>query len=408
MAKFVFKAKTFDGRIVTGEVDAENINDARIKLRAQRLVPTRLTAKKDKVLNANRGSGLSFGAPKVKAKELQVFTRQFSVLISSGIPVVQSLQSLSEGGGAQGELVRVIKSLTANVEKGKRLAEAMIDHPRVFDRTYVNLVKAGEEGGVLDTILDRLAGQIEKNQALAGKVKGALMYPAIIIFVSFVVIAALMIFVIPSFVEMFEGTGQELPALTVMVMDASDFFVDFWHLIIPGFIAIPVSLVKYYKTPEGRKRLDTILIGLPLMGDLIQKSGIAKFARTLSTLLSSGVRIVDCLEIAAATSGNWVIERAVMKSRESINRGRSMVEPLIVEKYIPEMVTQMMKIGEETGNIDVMLGKVADFYEDEVETAADGLTSMIEPLIMVVLGGIIGVLVVAMYLPIFQLAGAAG
>ncbi|MBT4760362.1 MAG: type II secretion system F family protein [Bdellovibrionaceae bacterium] len=405
MPKFVFRAKAFNGKLVRGEIDAKSQEEARVKLRSQKLIPSSINEKVDNKLGAGRGGDINFFAPKVTPKELQVFTRQFAVLISSGVPIVQSIQALSEGNSKETELVRVLRDMNANVEKGKRLAETMLDHPRVFDRTYVNLVKAGEEGGVLETVLERLAGQIEKNQALASKVKGALGYPMAIIVVAMLVIAAIMIWVIPSFVQLFAGSGKELPYLTVLVMDISDFFVAYWYIIIPSLILIPIGFVQYYKTPEGRKVMDAVFIATPMFGALVQKSAIAKFSRTLSTLLASGVRIVDCLEIAAATSGNWVVEKAVLKSKESINKGRTIVEPLMKEKYIPEMVTKMISIGEQTGNIDTMLGKVADFYEDEVEIAADSLTSMIEPLLMVVLGGIIAVLVVAMYLPIFDLAG---
>ncbi len=393
--------------MVKGEVDAANEAEARVKIRAQQLIPLKIATKRGGTTVRKAGAKGSVGNTKVNAKELQIFTRQFAVLISSGVPVVQSIESMAQGAKSPA-LLKVLTELSADVARGKRLYEAMAAYPKVFDRMYVNLVKAGEEGGVLDEILNRLADYIEKSVKIQGKIKGAMMYPAVIIFVAFAVIAGIMIFVIPSFVTMFKEAGMELPSLTIFVMDLSDLFVAYWWVLIGAVGGLFFGVKGYYGTAEGKKNLDTIMINLPIMGPLQQKGAVARFSRTLSTLLTAGVRIVDCLEIASATTGNYVIEMALIRSKDSISKGRTLAEPLRGEKHIPKMVSQMITIGEQTGNLDQMLSKVADFFEDEVETAAEAMTAMIEPLLMVFLGGIIAVLVVAMYLPIFNLAGSMG
>lgn len=402
MGVYLFQAKTQDGKFVKGELSANSDQEARIKLRSQKLLPLKVVSKGEK--KAGASLSLSLGGDKVTPKDLQIFTRQFSVLISAGVPIVQSLEAMAQGARSVG-LTNALDYVRSEVERGKRLADAMAGRPKVFDRMYVNLVKAGEEGGVLEVVLQRLAEYIEKSVKLRGKIVGALWYPAIIIAVSFLVIAGIMIFVIPSFVDMFSDMGQELPALTQMVINASDFFVAYWYAIIGVLVGVPFLVKYYYGTPDGRKTLDEIFIALPLFGSLIQKGSIARMSRTLSTLLSAGVRIIDALEIAGSVSGNWVIERSINEAKDSVSRGKNLVEPMRRQKYFPSMVLQMIAIGEATGNLDTMLSKIADFYEDEVEAAAEGLTSLIEPLLMVFLGGIIAVIVIAMYLPIFSMAG---
>lgn len=403
MAVYVFQAKTADGKFVKGELTANNEQEARIKLRSQKLVPLKVLSKD--LEKKGRGIQLSLSGDAVTPKDLQIFTRQFSVLISAGVPIVQSLDAMAQGARSAG-LTKALEHVQGEVEKGKRLAEAMATRPKVFDRLYINLVKAGEEGGVLEVVLQRLAEYIEKSVKLRGKIVGALWYPAIIIVVAFMVIAGIMIFVIPSFVDMFRDTGQELPALTKFVIQLSDTFVNYWYYIIAIIIGVPFLVKTYYGTEDGRKTFDEIFIMLPLFGPLIQKGAIARMSRTLSTLLGAGVRIIDALEISASVSGNWVIERSIMEAKDSVSKGKNLVEPLRRQKYFPSMVLQMISIGEATGNLDTMLSKIADFYEDEVETTADTLTSLIEPLLMVFLGGIIAVIVIAMYLPIFSMAGA--
>lgn len=404
MGIYNFQAKTTDGRTVRGELEASNETEARVKLRAQKLTPLSVAPRGAQKRQAATHAGSKV---KVKPKDLQVFTRQFAVLVGSGVPILQSLEAMAAGGRSPNISIAV-RGVYDAVSRGRPLAEAMAGYPGAFDRLYVNLVKAGEEGGVLDTVLNRLAEYIEKSVKIKGKVVGALWYPAAIIAVAILVISGLMIFVIPSFVKMFAQSGQELPALTQMVVNLSDFFSKYWWVLLAGAISFFYSLKTYYESVEGRKVLDKIIIDTPLFGTLIQRSAIARVSRTLSTLLGAGVRIMDALDIAGATAGNWVIEKSLIDAKETVSRGRALAEPLSKVKYFPSMVTQMISIGEQTGNIDTMLSKVADFYEDEVETAADALTSMIEPLLMVFLGGVIAVIVIAMYLPVFSMAGAVG
>jgi type IV pilus assembly protein PilC len=402
MGVYSFQAKTADGRTVRGDVDATNETEARVKLRAQKLTPLKVAPKGAAGAQATAKNPLRM---RVKSKELQLFTRQFAVLVGSGVPIMQSLEAMANGGRGL-NMTTAIRGVLDAVTRGRPLGEAMAAFPMVFDRLYVNLVKAGEEGGVLDTVLNRLAEYIEKSVKLRGKVVGALWYPGAIIAVAILVISCIMIFVIPSFVKMFSQSKTELPALTRMVIQVSDFTKNYWWMAMGAAVGAFFAIRAYYETAEGRIVLDQIMIDTPVFGTLIQRSSIARVSRTLSTLLSAGVRIMDAIEIAGATAGNAVIEKAMMDAKAVVARGRTLAEPLSKVKYFPPMVTQMIAIGEQTGNIDTMLGKVADFYEDEVETAAEAMTSMIEPLLMVVLGGVIAVIVIAMYLPIFNLAGA--
>lgn len=407
MAVFEFQAKTDDGRVVRGELEALNEAEARIRMRAQRLTPLKIENKK-----TGDGGGfnlqkmLSFGDG-VSLKDIQVFTRQFAVLVSAGVPIVQSLEAMSRGARSAG-MTNILRGVCQDVERGRRLADALGSRPAVFDRLYVNLVRAGEEGGVLEVVLNRLAAYIETSVKLRGKVKGALFYPAAIIAVAFIVIAFIMVFVVPKMSAMFTQSGQQLPALTQFVIDASNFFQHYWYIMVASIVAIPLALKMYYDTDDGRKILDAVIIEVPVFGDLIKKNAIARFSRTLATLLSSGVRIIDALEISSATAGNWMIEKALLETKEAVSRGKTLAEPLAKIPYFPNMVTQMISIGEQTGNIDQMLSKVADFYEDEVVNATDAMTSLLEPMLMVVLGGIIAVIVVAMYLPIFNMANTVG
>lgn len=406
MPTFEFQAKTEDGRIVKGELDAANESEARIRMRAQRLTPIRMEIRRSANAGMDLKKLLAFG-DSVSLKDLQVFTRQFAVLVGAGVPIVQSLEAMSRGARSVG-MTNVLVGVCQDVERGRRLAESLAARPAVFDRLYVNLVRAGEEGGVLEVVLNRLAQYIETTVKLRGKVKGALFYPIAIVAVAIIVIAFIMVFVVPKMSAMFTQSGQQLPALTLMVIGCSNFFQHYWYIIIATMIAIPVSLKMYYDTDNGRKILDAIFIEIPVFGDLIKKSAIARFSRTLSTLLSSGVRIIDALEISSATTGNWMIEKALLETKDAVSRGKTLAEPLAKISYFPNMVTQMISIGEQTGNIDQMLSKVADFYEDEVTNATDAMTSLLEPILMVVLGAIIAVIVIAMYLPIFNMANTIG
>jgi type IV pilus assembly protein PilC len=403
MATFNFQAKTMEGKFVKGEVEAGSETEARVKIRAQKLMPLKVVTKGGTPLNLN----IKLFEDSVKSKDLQVFTRQFAVLISAGVPVVQSLQALIGSARSSG-MANAIRKIVDEVERGKRLGDALGSQPKVFDRMYVNLVRAGEEGGVLDTILVRLADYIEKSVKMRAKIVGALFYPAAIVVVATLVVAGILIFVIPNFVKVFQGAHMQLPMMTVFVITASNTLARYWYIILAIFVGIPFGIRAYYRTEDGRKVLDPILLKIPVFGTLIQKSSVARMCRTLATLLAAGVRIMEALDIAGQTCGNWVIEKAMIDCREAVSKGRSLAEPLRKVKAVPNMVTQMISIGEQTGNLDQMLSKVADFFEDEVDVAADALTSMIEPLLMVFLGGIIAVIVIAMYLPIFNMASAVG
>ena len=413
MAAFLFEAKGPDGKVIRGEVEARNEAEARIKIRAQKYQPLKVVSKaavrKAKAAKKPGGAAGSLlgGGKGVTSKELQVFTRQFSVLVAAGIPIVDSIDAMI-GPGKSPAMNACLKSVVGEIERGKRLADALRGHEKVFDKMYINLVKAGEEGGVLDEVLQRLAAYIEKSVKLKGKIKGAMFYPVAVIIIAIIVIIGILVFVVPNFVKMFEDAGKELPALTQMVVDSSNFVLSKWYIVLGACVAIPFALKAYIDTPDGKINFDKLMIRVPLFGSLIQKGSIARFSRTLSTLLSAGVRIIDSLDIAASTAGNYVVEQNILDAKESISKGKSIAEPFRKSKYIPDMVTQMISVGEQTGALDTMLSKIADFYEDEVETAADALTSLIEPLLMVFLGGIIAVLVIAMYLPIFDLASSVG
>ena len=397
--KFVFEAKDPRGRVFKGELEAADEGQARIRLRSQRLVPLKLTRAEQNVAAAKK-IGRS-----VATKDLQIFTRQLSTLLASGIPIMQSLEVLSQSTASPGLRISLAE-MVAEINKGRRFGEAMSEHPKVFDRFYVNMIKAGEESGNIDQILNRLAQYIEKAAKISGKVKGAMVYPIAIMCVAGLVVSGLMIFIIPKFESLFASSGQELPALTKMVVQASRAFTSYWYIIFAGVGGSVFMGLNYYRSEDGRKTIDSIAIDLPYVGDLIIKSAVARFTRTLSTLLGSGVSIMEALDISSKVVGNHVIENALLRAREAISEGKSLTVPLSKEKYIPQMVTQMIGVGEQTGAIDQMLNKVADFYEDEVDNAVGALTSLMEPLMMVFLGGIVAVIVVAMYLPIFNMAGS--
>lgn len=403
MAKYLFEAKTANGKDTRGEVEALNEAEARVKLRAQRMIPMRVVLSQ----GAKKAQSVGFFAPKVKPKDLQIMTRQLATLLVSGIPILQALDTLSTGGRSPA-LSEALKKVGEAVSNGKRFGDSLGEHPSVFNRFYVNMVRAGEESGNIDQILSKLAGYIEKSVKLTGKVKGALMYPAVILAIAAVVVSGLLIFVIPKFQALFSSFGGELPALTRIVIQMSDALVAYWYIIFGVIGAIFFGVKSYIATEDGKKMFDSIAIDLPLFGDLIKKSAVAKFTGTLSILLNSGVGIMEAMDIAAKTVGNYVIERAIMRARDAITEGKSLTVPLAKEKYIPHMVTQMIGVGEQTGTLDQMLGRIADFYEDEVDVAVGALTSVIEPLMMVLLGSIVAFIVIAMYLPIFGLAGQIG
>jgi type IV pilus assembly protein PilC len=360
-----------------------------------------------------RGSGLSLAIklpspkPKVTTKDLVVFTRQFATMIDAGLPLVQCLDIL----GRQQDNVtfkKILLQVKESVESGSTFADALKKHPKAFDELYVNLVAAGEVGGILDTILNRLAAYIEKALKLKKKVKSAMTYPATIVGIAFVVIAVILLFVIPAFEKMFADFGSALPMPTQVVINLSKFIQRYILLIIGAVFGVIVGFKKIYATKQGREKIDDVALKLPIMGILIRKVAVAKFTRTLGTMISSGVPILDGLDIVAKTAGNKTVEKAIYRVRQSISEGKTIAEPLEKSGVFPPMVCQMIAVGEQSGAIDTMLNKIADFYDDEVDDAVSNLTAMMEPLLMLFLGTTVGGLVIAMYLPIFKLAGAVG
>ncbi len=404
MPKYRFQAKAANGSVQTGQLEAASETEVATLLKTQGMTPIRVLAAPGTATAAAGSSALGgFMVRRVASKDLQIFTRQFSTLINAGITVSDSLRMLSEGK-RDPQLKEAAEKVRAGIENGKRLGDAMSQSPLVFDKFYVNMVRAGEEAGILEGILLRLATYLEKSEKIKKQVKGAMAYPAVVLFVAGIVIAGILVFIIPKFQEIFASSGNELPAVTQMVVNMSQFLIKKWYYAVIGMIAIPYLFMTWYKTEEGKKTMDRIVIRAPVFGELTQKSAVAKMTRTLSTLLSSGVGVIEALDIAAKTAGNSVIEDALNRCKESVMAGKPLAAPLAKEKNIPDMVTQMISIGEQSGNMDTMLGKIADFYEDDVENAVKAMTTMIEPLMMVFLGGIIAFLVVAMYLPIFSMA----
>lgn len=401
MAVFLFQAKVPGGKVVRGEVEASSEVEARVKIRAQQMIPVKIMPKAGGAKKVKKT-----GHGKVKPKDLQVFTRQFATMIDSGIPISQALQILGESSTAPA-LKTILEGVREDLNSGKRLAESMQSFPGAFDKLYINLVKAGEEGGVLDTILDRLAEYIEKAAKIKGQIKSAMMYPAVIVLVSALVIGVILGFVIPKFMELFQSTGQELPEITQMVVDWSDFLREKWYVVVAVIAGSSFGFKAWHATPSGKNYMDNVFIRIPILGSLVQKAEIARFARTMSTLIASGVPLLEGLEICANVIGNNVIADSVREAKAVVSEGKTIVSPLAKNPFIPDMVVQMIGVGEQTGAIDTMLEKIADFYEDEVDEAVGALTSVLEPLMMVVLGGIIAFLVIAMYMPIFQMAGSA-
>jgi len=397
MPTFVWKGRTASGATASGELAAGSQTDVVAALRQKKIIPTSIKIKEEK-------KGITLFGGRVSRRALSVFTRQFSTMLNAGLPLLSCLEILGKQTESVG-LRRVLAEVRGDVEGGLSLADALRRQPKVFDNLYVNMVESGETGGALDVILVRLANYLEKTEALMRKIKGAMIYPAIISLVAVGAISLMLLFVIPIFAQMFEGVGAELPAMTQFVMFLSG-ALKIWA--IPGLIiavALFTIIRRWHKTDSGVRVMDPLLLKVPVFGDLMKKQAIARFSRTLSTLLSSGVPIIDALEITARSAGNWVVEDAILKARTSIKGGENIADPLSKTAVFPPMVTQMIAIGEASGGLDEMLSKVADFYDSEVDQAVENLTNALEPLIMVVLGGIVGFMVIAMYLPIFQLAG---
>lgn len=404
MPTFVYTGKSSTGEAAKGELQAANLAQATAQLRRQQILPATITEKKGFSLSSINVPG--FG-PKVTTKDLVIFSRQFATMIDAGLPLVQCLEILASQQ-ENPEFKKILIDVKSSVEGGSTFADALRKHPKAFDSLYVNLIAAGEIGGILDTILNRLSGFLEKAEKLKGKVKSAMTYPVVVILIATLIVTGLLIWVVPIFDDMFKGFGQALPAPTQLVVNMSNALKSSWYIIIGVIVGTAVAISRIYATPKGRKTLDRLMLKSPVFGDLLRKTAVARFTRTLGTMLSSGVPILEALEIVAKTAGNTVIEEAIMKARTSLSQGKTLAEPLIETKVFPGMVTQMIAVGESTGALDAMLTKIADFYEDEVDAAVDALTSMIEPLLMAFLGIVVGGLVIALYLPIFQIAGAAG
>ncbi len=396
MPTFVWKGRTATGASASGELTAQSQADVVAALRQKKIIPTSIKIKEEK-------KGFALFGGRISKRALSIFTRQFATMLGAGLPLLSCLEILSKQTESTG-LKRVLDEVRADVEGGHSLADALRRQPKAFDNLYVNMVDSGETGGALDIILQRLATYLEKTVALQRKIRGAMIYPAIISVVAVIAIAVLLIFVIPIFAKMYEGVGRELPAMTQLVIRISNFMKVAAVPLLIGLILLFTIIRRWHKTESGAKALDPLFLKMPVFGDLIKKQAIARFSRTLSTLLSSGVPIIDALEITAKSAGNWVIEDAILKARVSIKGGENIADPLSKTAIFPPMVTQMIAIGEASGGLDDMLSKVADFYDAEVDQAVENLTNALEPIIMVVLGGVVGFLVISMYLPIFQLA----
>jgi type IV pilus assembly protein PilC len=403
MPTFVFKGRNRLNEIVVGERVADNREALRQILRKEQVT---LTSVKEK--GREIGIPKIGGRKKVKSKDLSVFTRQFSVMIDAGLPLVQCLEILAQQQDNK-YFQQILLQVRQDVEEGSTLATAMARHPRVFDQLYANMVEAGETGGILDLILQRLSTFIEKIVKLKRDIISAMIYPSAVILLAIVAVAVIMVVVIPQFQNIFMGLlgpGEQLPLPTRIVVGISSFLAGWGGLIILASVIGTVIAVKfYYKTPGGRKVIDRLLLKIPILGDIFRKIAVARFSRTLSTLLSSGVPILQSLDITAKTSGNVIIEEAIQKVRAGVERGESFVDPLKATEVFPHMVAQMIGIGEQTGALDAMLGKIADFYESEVDSAIANLLTLIEPLLIGFLGVTIGSIVISMYLPLFTLIG---
>ncbi len=403
MAKFAWEGKNRAGGSVTGEMEAPSEAFVLAQLRREQIAPVRIRKK-----GAEFSLNLPFrGEKKVTQKELAIFTRQFATMIDAGLPLVQCLDILGQQQ-ENASFKKVILKVKEDVESGSTFADALAKHPKVFDALFVNLVAAGEVGGILDTILSRLAEHIEKAMKLAKKIKGAMVYPSTIVAVAVIVTVVLLLYVIPIFAKMFTDFGQALPGPTLVVLSLSSFTRKYFLGVVIFLALIGFAIRWYYRQEGGRKNIDRLLLRLPVVGSLLQRIAVARFSRTLGTMVSSGVPILDSMDIVAKTAGNRIIEEAILQARSSISEGKTIAEPLMESTVFPPMVTQMVAVGEATGALDTMLNKIADFYDDEVDSAVEALTSLLEPMLMIFLGVVIGGMVIAMYLPVFKLAGVVG
>ena len=398
MPQYTYTARAVNGELKSATIDAPSRDDVIKQLRQLKLNVVKID---EGTANRKKRGG------SIKMRDIVIFTRQFSTMINAGLPLVQALDILAQQS-ENPALKDVTRQVVFDVESGNTLADALRKHPRAFSELYVNMVAAGEAGGILDTILMRLAVFMEKNDALIRKVKGAMIYPGVIVTVAAIAITVLLIFVIPTFENLFASANIALPLPTRIVIGISRGLKSYWYMVLALFMAIYFSIRGYYRTPNGKLTIDKILLKLPVLGDVLRKSAVSRFTRTLGTLISSGVSILDGLEITAKTSGNRVIQDAIMESRSSIAGGDTIAAPLKKSQVFPPMVISMIAVGEQTGGLDEMLTKIADFYDEEVDAAVSGLLALMEPVMIVFLGIVVGGMVVAMYLPIFDMVNAAG
>ncbi|MEN6624215.1 MAG: type II secretion system F family protein [Smithella sp.] len=402
MPVFVWEGTTRKDEVKKGEIEAINELTVRNQLRRQGFKSVNVKTKPKDIAEY-----LPFLKGKIKEKNVVVFCRIFSTMINAGLPLIQCLDLLSQQEQNKA-FKEIIKKVKEDVESGASLTEALEKHPDVFDELFVNLIAAGEAGGILDVILVRLSNYMEKAMKLKSQVKGAMTYPASVLVISIGVVALLLIKVIPVFKKMFEGMGGELPGPTQFLVNASEFTQSYWWIMVGIVVAIIVVFGRFYKTEKGRWTIDSSMLKAPIFGPLLKKVAVAKFSRTLSTMMNSGVPIMEGLNIVSKTAGNVVVEAALIKTRQSISEGRTIAEPLTETGLFPPMVVQMIAVGEATGALDTMLSKIADFYDDEVDAAVAAMTSLLEPIMMVFLGGVVGGMIIAMYLPIFKMASVVG
>jgi type IV pilus assembly protein PilC len=399
MSTWAYSAINAQGLELKGEIEASDVTSAREQLRNRGLMPSAL----QEIGGGDVGAVVSGRFKRVKPKALQVFSRQFATMIEAGISVVGSLVVLEEQTEDKA-LVDVITHVREDVESGMQLSQAMAKHPWVFNRLYIAMVETGEAAGILDAVLDRVAFQIEKEAKIKRRVKGAMLYPTIVLTFASIVLAGMLMFLVPVFTKIFSQLNGELPTLTLAVVHASDALRGYWFVIFPVIGAAIFAFRRWKQTENGRRTWDTVKLRVPMkIGDTVRKVTLARFSRTLSTLVAAGVDIIKALEITASTAGNWVVEQSLNDVREKVHEGIPISQPLAQDPVFPAMVAHMVKVGEETGELDKMLGKVADFYEDEVDTAIQTLTSIIEPLMMIAVGMVVGVIIISMYLPMFKM-----
>lgn len=398
MPVFLWEATTRNGELKKGELEAADEAAIRAQLRRQGFKSITVKGKPKDLLEY-----LPFLKQKVQEKDIVVFARIFSTMINAGLPLIQCLDLLATQEQNK-TFSKIITSIKEDIEGGSTLSDALKKYPDIFDELFVNLVAAGESGGILDVILNRLSGYMEKAMKLKGKVKGAMTYPASVLVISVGVVSLLLLKVIPVFQKMFEGMGGTLPAPTQFLVNASKFMQNYFLHMIAGVVVVIYVFRRYSRTEKGRLQIDSLILKAPVFGPLLKKVAVARFSRTLSTMMSSGVPILDGLSIVSKTAGNKIIENALMETRRCISEGKTIAEPLAEGNIFPPMVVQMIAVGEATGALDAMLSKIADFYDDEVDAAVDAMTALLEPFMMVFLGGVVGGMIIAMYLPIFQMA----